>query len=82
MDNSIRNLKTDLDNNRVPQNEDDKFGEVMEVFSLFQRYESVRLISRICLGLLQRSKGTVRSDAGNVKENGKIVQRLSRILFI
>ncbi|KAJ8978866.1 hypothetical protein NQ317_009010 [Molorchus minor] len=30
MDTSIRNLKTDLTNNRVPQGEDDKFLEVME----------------------------------------------------
>lgn len=31
MDTSIKNLKTDLANNRVPQSEDDKFLEVMEV---------------------------------------------------
>lgn len=31
MDVNIKNLKTDLTNNRVPQNEDDKFLEVMEV---------------------------------------------------
>lgn len=31
MDRSIRNLKTDLENNRVPQCDDDKFAEVMEV---------------------------------------------------
>lgn len=31
MDTSIKNLKTDLTNNRVPQSEDDKFLEVMEV---------------------------------------------------
>lgn len=31
MDSSIRNLKTDLANNKVPQSEDDRFLEVMEV---------------------------------------------------
>lgn len=31
MDSSIKNLNTDLANNRVPQSEDDKFLEVMEV---------------------------------------------------
>ncbi|CAH1164833.1 unnamed protein product [Phaedon cochleariae] len=33
MDNSIRNLKTDLENNRVPQGDDDKFLAVMEKFA-------------------------------------------------
>ncbi|CAG9835595.1 unnamed protein product [Diabrotica balteata] len=33
MDTSIRNLKTDLTNNRVPQSEEDKFLEVMEKFA-------------------------------------------------
>ncbi|KAG5888747.1 hypothetical protein JTB14_032020 [Gonioctena quinquepunctata] len=33
MDSSIRNLKTDITNNRVPQGEDDKFLEVMEKFA-------------------------------------------------
>ena len=31
MDSNIRNLQTDINNNRVPQGEDDKFLEVMEV---------------------------------------------------
>lgn len=33
MDSNIRNLKTDLTNNRVPQGDDDKFIEVMEKFA-------------------------------------------------
>ncbi|XP_066262081.1 protein diaphanous isoform X2 [Euwallacea similis] len=33
MDSSIRNLKTDLENNKVPQSDEDKFVEVMEKFS-------------------------------------------------
>ncbi|CAH1126871.1 unnamed protein product [Ceutorhynchus assimilis] len=33
MDNSIKNLKTDLENNRVPQSDDDKFVDVMDKFS-------------------------------------------------
>ncbi|XP_074040398.1 diaphanous related formin 1 isoform X3 [Leptinotarsa decemlineata] len=33
MDSNIRNLKTDLTNNRVPQGDDDKFLEVMEKFA-------------------------------------------------
>ncbi|XP_056641001.1 protein diaphanous isoform X2 [Diorhabda sublineata] len=33
MDSSIRNLKTDVANNRVPQGDDDKFLEVMEKFA-------------------------------------------------
>jgi hypothetical protein len=31
MDSNIRNLQTDINNNRVPQSGDDKFLEVMEV---------------------------------------------------
>ena len=31
MDSNIRNLQTDINNNRVPPGEDDKFLEVMEV---------------------------------------------------
>lgn len=31
MENHIKNLQTDIANNRVPMNEDDKFIEVMEV---------------------------------------------------
>lgn len=33
MDANIKNLVTDISNNRVPQNEDDKFLEVMEKFA-------------------------------------------------
>lgn len=33
MDSNIKNLQTDINNNRVPQNEDDKFLEVMEKFA-------------------------------------------------
>ncbi|XP_076255842.1 diaphanous related formin 1 isoform X2 [Rhynchophorus ferrugineus] len=33
MDSSIRNLKTDLQNNRVPQGDDDKFIDVMDNFA-------------------------------------------------
>lgn len=33
MDSSIKNLLTDVANNRIPQNEDDKFLEVMEKFA-------------------------------------------------
>ncbi|XP_018568924.1 protein diaphanous isoform X2 [Anoplophora glabripennis] len=33
MDSNIRNLKTDLENNKVPQGADDKFLEVMEKFA-------------------------------------------------
>lgn len=31
MDSSIRNLQTDITNNKVPQSDDDKFLDVMEV---------------------------------------------------
>lgn len=31
MENNLKNLETDLANNRIPQNEDDKFAEVMGV---------------------------------------------------
>lgn len=31
MDNNLKNLKTDLENNRIPQSDDDKFVEVMDV---------------------------------------------------
>lgn len=31
MDNSIKNLQTDVANNRVPQSDDDKFVEIMDV---------------------------------------------------
>lgn len=35
MDTNIKNLQQDVINNRVPQNEDDKFAEIMDVcFSL------------------------------------------------
>ncbi|KAL1500812.1 hypothetical protein ABEB36_006253 [Hypothenemus hampei] len=33
MDVNIKNLKTDLENNRIPQSEDDRFVEVMDSFS-------------------------------------------------
>ncbi|XP_045469378.1 protein diaphanous isoform X3 [Harmonia axyridis] len=33
MDSNIRNLQTDVNNNRVPQSDDDKFLEVMEAFA-------------------------------------------------
>lgn len=33
MDSSVKNLQTDINNNRIPQNEDDKFLEVMEKFA-------------------------------------------------
>lgn len=33
MDNSIKNLKTDLENNRIPQSDDDKFIDVMDQFA-------------------------------------------------
>ncbi|KAL3270450.1 hypothetical protein HHI36_021001 [Cryptolaemus montrouzieri] len=33
MDSSIRNLQTDVNNNRIPQSDDDKFLEVMETFA-------------------------------------------------
>lgn len=37
MDSSIRNLQTDVANNRIPQSEDDKFLEVMEAFAIVAR---------------------------------------------
>lgn len=33
MDSNIKNLQQDVTNNRVPQNEDDRFAEIMESFA-------------------------------------------------
>lgn len=35
MDTNIKNLQQDVQNNRVPQNEDDKFAEIMDVSFFF-----------------------------------------------
>lgn len=35
MDSNIRNLQTDITNNKVPQSDDDKFLDVMEVSFFF-----------------------------------------------
>lgn len=52
MDTSIKNLKTDLTNNRVPQSEDDKFLDVMEVvmdlFRLISGKITILYFSEIC----------------------------------
>lgn len=47
MDSSIRNLQTDITNNRVPQGDDDKFLDVMETFAEEAR-EQCDVLQNMC----------------------------------